>query len=174
MQARILISDDNPVVRRTLKNLLETLPNVEVSEAEDGQLAITRALELHPDVIILDLAMPVMDGLKAARELSKVLPQTTILMYTMHWTELLAVEAQKSGVRKLVSKAQSNILLAEVTEALAARRPNPQPEETQLPAPGILPPISRDASSPDPGSIGAGDAIVPAIPDLPKEPPQEN
>jgi Response regulator containing a CheY-like receiver domain and an HTH DNA-binding domain len=173
MQARILIADDNPVVRRTLKHLLETLPGVEVSEAEDGQSAIARALELHPDIIILDLAMPGMDGLMAAREISKVIPEPVILMYTMHWSKLLELEAQKSGVRKLVSKAQSNVLLAEVREALAARPPNPQPEEIQLPTPEILPPSAAEASSPNPSPATAADPSVPAAP-APKEPSQEN
>jgi CheY-like chemotaxis protein len=168
MLARILIVDDNRVVRKTLKHLLETLADVKITEAEDGQAAIARALESRPDVIILDLAMPVMDGLKAAREISKLVPETPIFMYTMHWSELLAVEAQKSGVRKLVSKSQSNILLAEVQQAIAARPPNPQPEADDPAAAAILSPAA------DLGAIAAGNPMPPATPDPPEKPPQKN
>lgn len=121
MQARVLIADDSPAVRRTLRHLLQADAAWEIVDAEDGETAVARALEFRPDVIILDLAMPVKDGLSAAREISKALPEAAILMYTMHWTPHLEQEAQKCGVRKLVSKSQGAILLAEVQNILAAK-----------------------------------------------------
>ena len=121
MQPRVLIADDSPAVRRTLRQLLQADTAWEIVDAEDGETAIARALEFRPDVIILDLAMPVKDGLSAAREISKALPAAAILMYTMHWTPHLEQEAQKCGVRKLVCKSQGAILLAEVHNILAAK-----------------------------------------------------
>jgi len=122
VQARVLIADDSPAVRRTLRHLLQADNAWEIVDAENGKTAIARALGLRPDVIILDLAMPVMDGLSAAREISKALPEAAILMYTMHWTPHLEQEAQKCGVRKLVSKSQGAILLSEVHDILAAKK----------------------------------------------------
>jgi DNA-binding NarL/FixJ family response regulator len=116
-----LIADDSPAVRRTLRHLLQADTAWEIVDAEDGETAVARALEFRPDVIILDLAMPLKDGLSAAREISKALPEAAILMYTMHWTPHLEQEAQKCGVRKLVSKSQGAILLAEVHNILAAK-----------------------------------------------------
>jgi DNA-binding NarL/FixJ family response regulator len=121
VQARVLIADDSPAVRRTLRQLLQAGTAWEIVDAEDGETAIARALELRPDVIILDLAMPVKDGLSAAREISQALPGAAILMYTMHWTPHLELEAQKCGVRKLVSKSQGAVLLSEVHDILAAK-----------------------------------------------------
>jgi DNA-binding NarL/FixJ family response regulator len=122
VQARVLIADDSPAVRRTLRHLLQADNAWEIVDAENGKTAIARALEFRPDVIILDLAMPVMDGLSAAREISKALPEAAILMYTMHWTPHLEQEAQKCGIRKLVSKSQSAILLSEMHDILAAKK----------------------------------------------------
>jgi DNA-binding NarL/FixJ family response regulator len=121
VQARVLIADDSPAVRKTLRHLLQADTAWEIIDAEDGETAIARALEFRPDVIILDLAMPVKDGLSAAREISQALPEAAILMYTMHWTPHLEQEAQKCGVRKLVSKSESAVLLSEVHNLLAAK-----------------------------------------------------
>jgi len=121
VQPRVLIADDSPAVRRTLRHLLQADTAWEIVDAEDGEAAVVRALEFRPDVVILDLAMPLKDGLSAAREISKALPETAILMYTMHWTPHLEQEAQKCGVRKLVPKSEGAVLLAEVHNLLAAK-----------------------------------------------------
>lgn len=113
---RILIADDSPAVRKSLTAILEG--TYVVFEVEDGQAALACALELKPDLIVLDLAMPAMDGLTAAREISNVLPETPILMYTMHWAAALELEARKAGVRKVFSKTQSQDLLAAMEELL--------------------------------------------------------
>jgi DNA-binding NarL/FixJ family response regulator len=122
MQGRVLIADDNPVVRKTLRQLLEGAALGEILEAEDGQAAVSRAIESCPEVIILDLAMPVMDGLNAAREISRALPEAAILMYTMHWSTQLELEAKKCGVRMLVSKTQGTVLLAAIQEMMGAKQ----------------------------------------------------
>lgn len=109
MAIRILIVDDHSVIRRLLRALLETRADWKVcGEAENGREAVTKAAELQPDLIILDLAMPVMDGLKAAREISKVMPAAAILMLTNHSSPELELAAKKSGVREVVSKESSD------------------------------------------------------------------
>jgi CheY-like chemotaxis protein len=141
VSARVLIVDDNPTVRRALRQLLEGGGPWQIIEAEDGQVAIARALEARPHVIVLDLVMPVMDGLNAAREISKALPETAIVMYSMHASPLLEVEAQKSGVRKLVAKSQSDVLLSTIQE-LVAGLPT---ETTSAAVPEAVPPLVLSA-----------------------------
>ena len=142
MPPRILIADDNPVVRTTLRHLLESLQACEILEAEDGEEAVARALELHPDLTILDLAMPRVDGLNAARKISQTLPAMPIVMYTMHWSPHLELEAMKYGVRKLILKTRSSVLVSTVQELLAARASAPQP------SPNVLPPVSLEGAPP--------------------------
>ena len=78
MPQRILIAEDNPAVRNALRTLLEGAGSWEILEVENGQQAIAKAPELKPNLIILDLVMPVMDGLSAARQISKLLPEIPI------------------------------------------------------------------------------------------------
>ena len=102
MPTRILIADDNPLFRRTLKRVLESVDHWEIIETQDGDEAVRKSLETSPDLIVLDLAMPVKDGLTAAREISQALPHTPLLMCTMHASAQLEIEAQKSGIRQVI------------------------------------------------------------------------
>lgn len=134
MPPRILIADDNANVRTALRQLIEFAGGVEFVEAENGEEAITKALECRPDVIILDLAMPAMDGLTAARKILQQLPETAVFLCTMHWSKLLEREAATTGVRKVFSKARSSDLIAAVQQVLSAKPapaplPNPAPAE---------------------------------------------
>jgi two-component system response regulator DesR len=120
MPTRILIADDNHAVRAALRHLLEGagVDQWEIVEAEDGQDTIGKAQELSPSLIILDLVMPGMDGLAAARKLSKSLPDIPLLMHTLHYSPQLEVEAQKVGVRKVVPKADTTGLLSAIRQFL--------------------------------------------------------
>lgn len=120
---RLLIADDNATGRRLLRALLETQEGWEVcGEAENGIEAIVRAAELKPDLIILDLAMPLMDGLHAAQEISAASPNLPIVLYTMHHFAGLDLEAKKVGIRKVISKtASGDALMLAIEEALNAR-----------------------------------------------------
>ena len=133
MPIRILIAEDSPSVRSALRSLLEdasaAVGSWEIVDVDNGKEAITKAKELKPDLIILDLVMPVMDGLKAARQLSKLLPDTPILMHTMHWSPQVELEARKVGVRKVVSKVDSTLLVSTVQQFL-----NPEPPPSPPPA----------------------------------------
>ena len=121
MPARILIADDNAVFRKTLRQLLEAADRWEIVEAYDGQEAVSKSVENQPDVIILDLAMPKKDGFAAAREISRLLPQTPILMCTMHGSSHVEAEARKSGVRKVLSKADTTPLLSAIKQLLGPK-----------------------------------------------------
>jgi DNA-binding NarL/FixJ family response regulator len=89
-----------------LKALIESHPGWQIcGEAENGHQAIQKASELQPDLIVLDLSMPLMDGLAAARAIAETMPAVPILIYTLYVTPELAVEAKKAGVRLIVDKA---------------------------------------------------------------------
>lgn len=81
--ARILIVDDHPLIRSTVRTLLDAHSFEVCGEAEDGKGAIEKAMETRPDIVLLDISMPVMDGFEAAQELRRILPSTKIVFLTM-------------------------------------------------------------------------------------------
>jgi CheY-like chemotaxis protein len=151
MPACILIADDNPAVRAALRQLLEGLDHPQIIEAKDGKEAIALALEQHPDAVVLDLAMPVMDGLTSAREMSKLLPDLPIVMCTMHWSPQLEIEVKKHGVRTVVPKSNARLLLSVIQQFL----PAPPPD-----IPAASP--NSSASEPIPVSLPPNPTIPPA------------
>jgi DNA-binding NarL/FixJ family response regulator len=103
----ILIVDDNALLRQILRTCLEHDPQWKVcGEAENGKQAVERVAELKPDVVLLDLQMPVMNGLEAARQIKTVAPNTVMLMFTMYSSPALLREAQSAGIRDVVSKTE--------------------------------------------------------------------
>lgn len=114
---RILIADDNPRVRRGLRDLIQHHIDWDVcGEAGNGREAVDRARELHPDVLVLDLMMPVMNGFEAARELAKVEPRMQILLCTALFSSYVVREAEKMGIQGAVSKSR----VAHITEGIEA------------------------------------------------------
>jgi DNA-binding NarL/FixJ family response regulator len=104
---RVLIVDDSAVVRKALREFLERQDGWEVcGEAANGREGIEKAQQLKPDVIVLDLSMPVMNGLEAARELTRLLPSVPLLMWTSFEIPYLNREALSAGVRTVVSKSE--------------------------------------------------------------------
>jgi len=160
MPIRLLIADDNPVVRTALHQLLERAGDWEVVDAENGQEAVAKAQELSPNLIILDLVMPVMDGLAAAREISKLMPQTPLLMHTLHWSPQVEIEAQKVGVRKVVPKADSKGLISAIQHYLDL---NVEPQ-------AVVAATSEGVPSAMPSSVMSASANV-ATPDITALPP---
>jgi DNA-binding NarL/FixJ family response regulator len=119
---RVLIADDHAAVRGLLRVLLENHPGWQVcGEAENGFEAVEKASQLKPDLIILDLAMPVMDGLHAAREISSASPTVSILMHTSHSSPALDSEAKKAGVQQVVSKRDGNDLLRAIDALMSGK-----------------------------------------------------
>ena len=116
MKHTVLIVDDNTMIRSSLRSWIEGNADFQVcGEAENGMVAVQKVEEMHPDVVILDLQMPVMDGLEAARQISNIAPDTAMVMFTMHPSRELLKVAQAVGVRDVVSKTDQlsdHLLLA--------------------------------------------------------------
>ena len=105
MTTRILVVDDMQVIRRSLRLYLEQDADLVVcGEAENGKSAVERVQELQPDVVVLDLSMPVMNGLDAARLIKAIAPGTHILMFTLHTYPQLLEEARKIGIANVLPK----------------------------------------------------------------------
>ena len=126
---KILIVDDNPSVRTALRVCFKMKHNwVICGEAENGQAAIELARSAKPDVILLDYAMPVMNGLEAARELSAQSPECALLMYTMFAAPQLMELASAAGIRAVFSKEVNGIgSVMEAIEAIASENALPSP-----------------------------------------------
>jgi DNA-binding NarL/FixJ family response regulator len=102
---RIVVADDHPVVRFGVKNMLENEPGFDVvGEAEDGDVAITQTLELEPDILLLDLAMPRLPGLEALRAIMNKSPRVKIIMLTSTISTQQVIEALQIGARGIVLK----------------------------------------------------------------------
>jgi two-component system response regulator NreC len=116
---RILIVDDSDFARTGLKVLLAGRSDCEIcGEANDGKQAVMKAIDLNPDMVILDYSMPGMDGLHVAQEIYKALPATHILICTLFPSRELEREAMKYGIRHVISKAEMSKTLVAVLEGL--------------------------------------------------------
>lgn len=105
---RILIADDHEIVRHGVRNLLENETDFEIcGEASIGRDAVNLGEKLQPDVAIMDLSMPDLNGLEAARQLKKLSPKTRILIFTMHDAEQLVHEVFNAGVAGYVLKSDA-------------------------------------------------------------------
>ncbi len=95
---RVLLADDHPVVRHGLRALIDSLPGLAVvAEAVDGQAAVREAQLLHPDVVLMDIQMPVMDGLEATRRIRAAVPSTVVLVLTMFDDDDTVFAAMQAG-----------------------------------------------------------------------------
>ncbi len=119
---RILIVDDHEIVRQGIRTILhDSRPELEICrEAKNGQEAIDAVRELKPDLVILDISMPVMSGLEAARRISKLRLDCRVLVFTMHESIGLIREVQASGAHGYVVKSQAaRDLIAAIDSLLA-------------------------------------------------------
>src|SRR5438093_391296 len=121
---RILVADDHDIVREGLRRLLTSQPGWEIcAEAVNGREAVEKARQLHPDVVVLDLSMPELNGLEATRQLRKALPRTEVVVLTMHESDQLAQEIFEAGARSLILKTDAKRLLVSAIESLAQHKP---------------------------------------------------
>ena len=119
MTNSILIVDDNRTVRKCVHQILEREPDLSVcGEAENGREAVQMARDLHPDVVILDLAMPVMNGLEAARLIHGSSPEISVILYSNHSDIFSDAEARSAGISAMVSKSEHISTLILKTRAL--------------------------------------------------------
>ena len=129
----ILIADDHTIVRTGLAALLETVPGMTVvGEARNGEEAIHQAIRLKPDVVVMDLMMPKMDGAAATEELTRRLPETRVLLLTSFATADGIARALDAGAAGVVMKDATNSALIEATRAVAAGRRAVSPEVERL------------------------------------------
>lgn len=121
---RILLADDHEVVRRGLRTLLQARPGWEVcGEAATGREALEKVRSLKPDVVVLDVTMPEMNGLEATRRVMKAAPQTQVLILTMHDSDEVVQEVLDAGARGYVLKSDAGRDLVAAVEALEEGRP---------------------------------------------------
>jgi DNA-binding NarL/FixJ family response regulator len=121
---RILLADDHEVVRRGLRTLLQARPGWEVcGEAATGREAVEKVRSLKPDVVVLDVTMPEMNGLEATRRVLKAAPQTQVLILTMHDSDEVVQEVLDAGARGYVLKSDAGRDLVAAVEALEEGRP---------------------------------------------------
>jgi two-component system, NarL family, response regulator NreC len=107
MGLRVLLADDHPVFRQGLRALLEREKFDVVGEASDGLEAIAAAERLQPQIVVIDLAMPALNGIDAVREIVKRVPRAKAVLLTMHTEEHHVLEALRAGVKACVSKSQA-------------------------------------------------------------------
>ena len=121
---RILVADDHDVVRQGLRRLLEEQPQwVVCGEAANGPEAVALCEKLLPDVAILDISMPELNGLEATRQIRKLSPATEILVFTMHQSERLVREMLSAGARGYLLKSDASNHVIDAITSLAAHRP---------------------------------------------------
>jgi DNA-binding NarL/FixJ family response regulator len=121
---RVMLVDDHPFVRRGLRHLIEGVPDLEVcAEAADGHEAVKLASETEPDLLVMDLSMPGLDGINATIEIRKILPRIEVLVLTMHESDRLAGQALRAGARGYLLKSESEVRLKEALEALMRHQP---------------------------------------------------
>src|SRR5215469_10462037 len=149
---RILIADDHDLMRRGLKSLLESHPGWSVcAEAHTGREAIAKAEELKPDIVILDVTMPELNGVEAARRIQKVSPNTEILVLSVHYSDRLIRDILDAGVRGYILKSDADHDLVGAVEALANHKPFFTSRATEL----ILSNFNSKGASPEvPDVIG--------------------
>ncbi len=113
----ILIADDHEIMRRGIRSVLESRDDIEVYEAKNGKEAIDKTHEVQPHLVILDVAMPVLDGFSAAREIKKIFPQIPIIIFSLDRTETFAEVAKKIGVNAYLSKSDVGETLLKAVDA---------------------------------------------------------
>jgi DNA-binding NarL/FixJ family response regulator len=121
---RILIADDHDVVRSGVRSILEAQEGWEVvGEAETGKEAVDKALTTRPDVVVLDYALPVMNGIEATRQIRARVPGAEVLIFTMHDTDALVREVLEAGARGFLLKSDARKFLLAAVESLVAHKP---------------------------------------------------
>jgi DNA-binding NarL/FixJ family response regulator len=121
---RILIADDHDVMRQGTRCVIDREPGWEVcGVASTGREAVTQASELAPDIVIMDMTMPELNGLDAAIQIKRNLPATEIVMFTAHENDDLIRKAFEAGVKSFIFKTEAHQFLVEAIESLARHKP---------------------------------------------------
>ena len=122
MPSRILIVDDSAAVRKLIRRCLESTPGWQVcGEAANGKDAVEKAEEIQPNLVVLDLSMPVMNGLEVARILKKLMPEVPLIMFTSFITHRLKQEALAAGISKVIMKEGPLVDLVSAVRSLITK-----------------------------------------------------
>lgn len=117
---RLMLVDDHQVVRTGLKSFLETQPDLQVvDEANNGREAIERALQSRPDIVLMDITMPELDGLEATRELKKLWPEAVVLALTVHEDKFFFMEMLAAGASGYLTKQAASDELVQAIQTVA-------------------------------------------------------
>jgi DNA-binding NarL/FixJ family response regulator len=136
---RILIADDHEVARRGIRSLLENHPGWEVcAEAKDGRDAVELATSTKPDLVLLDIGMPNLNGLEAARQILATSPNAAILILTMHDSDNVIREVLRAGARGFLLKSDAGRDLVAAVEALESQKTFFTPRVSQMVLDGFL------------------------------------
>src|SRR5215468_224324 len=123
MRNTVLIADDNAFVRTALFEIFEREPDLHVcAVVENGREAIEEACRLRPDLIVLDISMPVMNGLEAARVLRQMMPNVPLILYSSNPNEVSAQSARSIGISGLISKSEKVTVLIETVRGVLHRK----------------------------------------------------
>jgi len=142
---RILVADDHELVRRGIRVLLENHPGWEVSaEAKDGREAVQRANELKPDLVLMDIGMPNLNGIDAARQILANSPATHILILTMHYSQQVVQEVLAVGARGFLLKSDAGRDLISAVEAVQHNRTFFTSQATEVVVDGYLNPERKE------------------------------
>jgi DNA-binding NarL/FixJ family response regulator len=150
---RLLLADDHEIVRKGLRSVLEAQRDCEVvGEAADGRQAVALAKELSPDIVILDISMPLLNGLEATRQILKVRPQTKVLILTVHESDPLIRDVLDAGARGYILKTDAGRDLVTAVESLRRNKTFFTSRVAQMILDGFLKGDARPAQ-PDRGGI---------------------
>ena len=147
---KVLIADDHEIVRKGLRAILDGQRECEVvGEAADGRNAVSMAKDLLPDVVVMDLSMPSLNGLEATRQILKMRPQTKVLILTMHESDPLIREVLDAGARGYILKTDAGRDLLAAMEALRRNKTFFTSRVAQMILDGFLKGDARPAASSD-------------------------
>ena len=144
---RILVADDHEIVRHGLRAMLQTQPMMEIcGEAADGREAVAKALELKPDLVVLDIGMPNLNGLEATRQIRADLPATKVLILSLYESEQMVREVFDAGAAGYLLKSDASRHLAKAAETIRNGRIFVTPRFEHLLADGELRPVAKSKS----------------------------
>jgi DNA-binding NarL/FixJ family response regulator len=147
---RILVADDHEIVRRGLKNVLSARPGWTVcAEAATGREAIALAAQYRPDIVVMDISMPGLNGLEATRKIRKMLPKAGVVVLSLHYSDQLVREVVDAGARAYILKSDANRELLAAIEALATRRSYFTSEAARI----IIDGLNAQGSAPKPSRL---------------------
>jgi DNA-binding NarL/FixJ family response regulator len=152
-EVRILLADDHEVVRRGTRLLLENKPGWKVcAEAANGREAVAKAAETEPDVVVLDIHLPELNGLDAIRQIKRARPRTEVLVFTGVENEQLVHDVFEAGARAFIRKSEIGSHLVAAVEALAQHRSYFTDHASEIVFARYLGDKSRGGAAAEPGS----------------------